>query len=91
MTTALCIFCGEMKIGAFSVCDKCNHPPSGDEELDIFFTDWHYPEEALEQFGNLSKALKEQSKDPIPVFREIIARLYNDDSIKSDDETDTSF
>ena len=86
MTVALCIFCGEMKIGAFSVCDRCNHPPSGDDELDMFFTDWRFSEEQLKQLGNLAKALNTQSKDPISVFMEIMLYSSNDDCIKSDDE-----
>lgn len=86
MTVALCIFCGEWKIGAFSVCPKCDHPLSGDEGLDSFFTDWHCPKEILEHLGNVSKALKVQNKDPIPVFREIMLQCRNDDSVDSDHE-----
>ena len=90
MTIALCLFCGDKKIGAFSACDKCSHPPSGDESLDLFFTDWHFPEEALEQFGNVAKGLNKQSQSPIPVFREIMLSCEGNNGRISDDETDTS-
>lgn len=84
MTVALCMFCGEEKVGAFSDCDKCKKSPSGDEELDIFFTDWHFPKGMLEQFGNLAKELKAQNKDPIPIFRTIMLNCTNDESLKFD-------
>jgi len=39
VTVALCLYCGEMKYGALFECDKCNHAPTGDEQIDIIFTD----------------------------------------------------
>lgn len=77
MTVALCMFCGEEKMGALSVCHQCRQPPSEDEELNIFFTDWNFPRDILQQFGTVAKELKHQGKDPIPIFKEIMLQCTN--------------
>ena len=39
MSLALCLKCGNIKIGAFNECDKCGSSSTGNEDLDIQFSD----------------------------------------------------
>lgn len=57
MTMALCLNCGEIKFGAFCTCDVCKADATGDENLDILFSDWSHELEILEHFGSVIKEI----------------------------------
>lgn len=58
MTIALCINCGEIKFGAFCLCDKCQVSSSGNQDLDIQFSDHCLAIDTLEEFGSVIKMIQ---------------------------------
>ena len=63
MTTALCMFCGETKFGAFCPYPACESPATGDPNLDIMFSDHRMPVSNLQQFGDIIRAINAECDD----------------------------
>ena len=57
MTTALRLYCGKTKFGAFNPCPSCDAPATGDHNLDIAFSDHRVPVADLEQLGKVIRAI----------------------------------
>ena len=51
MTMALCLNCGGIKLGALCACHNCQAEATGDQNLDVYFTDWIHSIETLEYYG----------------------------------------
>ncbi len=53
MTAAVCIKCGAMKVGAFTLCPKCKFTPESgaDQARSILLSDHNMDRAALEQVG----------------------------------------
>lgn len=68
MTNALCVDCGNIKFGAFCKCDKCHAETTGNQFLDIIFSDHHYSVETLEQFAKAIKEIHAHCEDPVIQF-----------------------
>jgi hypothetical protein len=64
MTTALCCYCGDTKFGAFCPCGSCGAAASGDQGLDILFSDHRMPVRTLKDFGGIIKRLSAHCEDP---------------------------
>jgi hypothetical protein len=64
MTMALCLYCGEIKFGALCECTNCKAGATGNQQLDIAFTDWFHEVETLEALGGIIKEIEVHSQDP---------------------------
>jgi hypothetical protein len=53
MTWAMCLKCGDIKIGALVPCSKCEAPATGNIGLDILFSDHRIPREKLLELGSV--------------------------------------
>lgn len=62
MTQALCLHCGEIKRGALTQCRACGSGPTGNENLDIEFSDHLIAVESLRQFGRVIQALRKTGR-----------------------------
>jgi hypothetical protein len=53
MTVAVCLQCGELKLGAFNTCDQCGYSPSDDESLTkhLLVTDHYHSREMLDSIA----------------------------------------
>ena len=68
MTVALCTNCGNFKLGAYLSCEKCNCGPTGNQDLDIAFTDHYLTEQTLREFGQVIQALRLNTNDEATAF-----------------------
>jgi len=68
MTVALCTNCGNLKDGAYLACGKCNCGPTGNQDLDIAFTDHYLTERTLREFGKVIQALHCNTTDEATAF-----------------------
>ena len=68
MTMALCLNCGETKFGAFCPCPSCRAESTGNQELDILFSDHHFTVATLQQFGAVVKEIHGHCDDPRTCF-----------------------
>lgn len=57
MTCALCLNCGEIKVGALLPCRECGAPATGNEELNITFSDHVFTHPTILAFGTVIKAI----------------------------------
>lgn len=57
MTTAACIYCGNLKFGAFVPCQHCDRVPTvrTDVVRSLLLTDHYFTHEELSNFGNRIK------------------------------------
>ncbi len=53
MSLALCLSCGNIKAGAFTECEKCGVSSTGNEDLDIQFSDWKLSTENIKSFSSI--------------------------------------
>jgi|TARA_B110000902_G_C14165007_1_gene534606 hypothetical protein len=77
MTMALCLNCGEIKIGALIPCSNCAQGPTEDKDLDILFTDWKFSVETLTEFGNVIKAISSTSDNDKLRFSAFLLYISN--------------
>jgi len=68
MTVALCTNCGNLKVGAYLACEKCNCGPTGNQDLDIAFTDHYLTEQTLREFGQVIQAIRLNTNDEATAF-----------------------
>jgi hypothetical protein len=73
MTPALCLRCGETKFGAWCPCFKCGAEASGDEDLEIAFSDQMMIARTIKGFGAVIKAIRQGTNDPDVVLWTFIA------------------
>lgn len=64
MTMALCLNCGEIKCGALCDCPACQSPSSGNDDLDIAFSDWGMEIETMEECGKVIRQIAQNCEDP---------------------------
>jgi len=57
MTTALCLMCGSTKFGAWCPCPVCSASSSGDQNLDIMFSDHYVAVETLKELGGVLRTI----------------------------------
>jgi hypothetical protein len=57
LTFALCFGCGHLKFGALLPCAECQAGPTGQNELDITFSDQVFTVETLREFGDFVQTL----------------------------------
>ncbi len=65
MTTALCLYCGNLKHGAFLPCGGCHYEASGNRQLDIAFSDHYLTEDTLRAFGRVIQCLCKNATDDV--------------------------
>lgn len=53
MTKAVCVFCGDMKFGAFNACKACSRRPTADDDviLSLAMTDHYFSDSDLSNMG----------------------------------------
>ena len=57
MTLAICLRCGDRKVGALTQCPGCGSGPSGDLELDILFSDHQMSHGDLDHFSEVIRKI----------------------------------
>lgn len=62
MTFALCFGCGHIKFGALLPCPECKAGPTGQNELDITFSDHVFTVGTLREFGGFVQTLHAASE-----------------------------
>ena len=75
MTTALCLTCGETKFGAFCPCSNCKAPATGNQGLDINFSDHRMSVSSLERLGAIIKSIRTKTDDDEVVFWTFISYM----------------
>jgi len=75
MSLALCLKCGNIKIGAFNECDKCGSPSTGNEDLDIQFSDWKLSVENIDFFSNIIQNISNMCSNKKIVFWTFLAYI----------------
>ena len=75
MTTALCLNCGETKLGALCPCSACNAPATGDHSLDILFCDHQITVPTLRRLGDVIKQIHAETGDPDIAFWAFISYM----------------
>jgi hypothetical protein len=63
MTQALCLNCGAIKFGAFNPCPECKASSTGNQDLDIAFSDHFLSESTLKDFGSVIRQIREVCDD----------------------------
>ena len=53
MTTAVCVSCGALKTGAFTICPECGFTPTSEDDLvkSMYLNDHFWPLDALKEVG----------------------------------------
>jgi hypothetical protein len=64
MTMALCLNCGGLKFGALCPCPACEAASTGNQELDIAFSDHVYSDQMLAELGAVIKVLQAHCDNP---------------------------
>lgn len=79
MTMAVCFNCGEIKFGAFCLCDKCGQGPKTEDDriISMAMTDHYFDKAGLEQ---ISESTKKYGSPPAlaPENREQIRQLLQE-------------
>ncbi|MBE0515440.1 MULTISPECIES: hypothetical protein [Sulfurimonas] len=78
MSLALCFNCGNVKFGALCECDKCGIASTGDMDLDILFSDWHFSEDVLSKFGNVIVQIQQNTNDKNLAFWTFLKFISNE-------------
>ena len=65
MTVAVCIYCGEIKHGAFNPCHSCSRAPTTEEDaaISLLLTDHTYGKQRLEEIGMSIRSGKSPTMD----------------------------
>lgn len=84
MTTALCLTCGEMKLGAWTDCPNCGFKPATDREFTqhLLMSEHHQRVEALEAAGQRIKAGETLEFDEDALLQLWVSRADVDAGIK---------
>ncbi len=61
MTIALCLNCGETKFGTLCPCNKCKCESTGNNDLDIAFSDHYVSAKVLNKYGEVIKMVNSMS------------------------------
>jgi len=75
MSLALCLSCGNIKAGAFTECEKCGAQSTGNEDLDIQFSDWKLSIENIEFFSNIIQDISNICSNEKIVFWTFLAYI----------------
>ena len=75
MTLAICLRCGEMKVGALTDCPVCGTGPSGDLQLDILFSDHRMSHEDLNHFSEVVRKISDATPGFPEAFRGFMVHM----------------
>lgn len=64
MTAALCTACGNLKFGAWLPCKSCGTSSTGNQSLDIFFSNHYLDREALAFLGTVIARIRRVAPEP---------------------------
>lgn len=90
MTTALCLNCGSTKFGALCPCPNCESPATGNQGLDINFSDHRMTVASLERLGSVIKTIRTKTSEDELVFWAFISYMssHPSDILKADPPTE---
>jgi hypothetical protein len=79
LTKALCLYCGEIKFGAFVECPACGNVPrtSGELAEALGFTDHYFPSEFLDGLQEFFRSGHKLELDP-ELYEKLLTTVQND-------------